>query len=272
MVLDNKEALEFYNSYFAYIKELCIPLGRYLGIKHFSYIRTFSTTNHYILESTNNVHVAKYMQNILQAHYIKTNFVLRTAKYYIASIATSLDKEDPILQLFFEWDLCNGLAFYRINATNIDTWVFFGGANNDNTVLSYIKNIAVFERFIAYYERKIALFRNQQSVVYAKFLSFNSFLHGLDDFISESEAVNEFLSCIHADGYEVGSKNGFIRLTKREYECINYLAKGATLKSIAKKLQLSPKTIEAHVSNIKLKTGIHYKADLVDWFHEVKEV
>lgn len=51
-----------------------------------------------------------------------------------------------------------------------------------------------------------------------------------------------------------------------------YLANGANLKSIAKKLQLSPKTIEAHVSNIKLKTGINYKADLVEWFHEVKEI
>lgn len=148
----------------------------------------------------------------------------------------------------------------------------FGGKNNQNPLLSYMKNIPILEQFISYYERKISHFRNQNTTLYAKFLSFNSFLHGLDDFISESEAANEFLSYIHTDGYEMGSSNGFIRLTKREYECINHLANGATFKSIAKKLQLSPKTIEAHVNNIKLKTGLNYKADLVDWFHEVKEV
>lgn len=124
---DNKKVVEFHRSYSSYIKELSTPLEQYLGIKYFYYAKVCSKTHHYLLECSNYEHVEKYMQSIFNSYYLKTNFVYQTEKHYIALVATSLDKKDHILQLFFECDLCNGLGFYKIHKDYTEVWAFLEG-------------------------------------------------------------------------------------------------------------------------------------------------
>ena len=54
-------------------------------------------------------------------------------------------------------------------------------------------------------------------------------------------------------------------LTEREMSCIRQIAKGYTMKTIGKQLNISPRTVETHINNIKLKTGCHYKSELIDF-------
>jgi DNA-binding CsgD family transcriptional regulator len=53
-------------------------------------------------------------------------------------------------------------------------------------------------------------------------------------------------------------------LTQREKQCLTYLAKGYNSKQIAKKLSISPRTIEFHLDNIKLKSGCATKSQLIE--------
>ena len=55
-----------------------------------------------------------------------------------------------------------------------------------------------------------------------------------------------------------------ISITKREHDCIQLLMRGMSTKMIAKKLDLSPRTIEAYLENIKLKFNVHNKSALID--------
>lgn len=54
-----------------------------------------------------------------------------------------------------------------------------------------------------------------------------------------------------------------IPITIREFEVLRTLAGGGGLKTVAKKLDLSPKTVEAHLSNMRGKTGLGYTMDLI---------
>ena len=55
----------------------------------------------------------------------------------------------------------------------------------------------------------------------------------------------------------------FSGLSKRERECIALIARGLTAKKIAVSLNLSPRTIEHYIDNIKNKLGVFSKHELI---------
>lgn len=58
-------------------------------------------------------------------------------------------------------------------------------------------------------------------------------------------------------------KRSKIMLSFREMECLSYLARGYSAKEVAKILGVSSRTVEYHLQNIKLKTGLRYKSDII---------
>lgn len=60
------------------------------------------------------------------------------------------------------------------------------------------------------------------------------------------------------------SNNGRkVFLTERELECTHYMLKGYTIKGIAQKLDISPRTVESHITSIKQKFGVNFKPELI---------
>ncbi|HAT8894439.1 TPA: helix-turn-helix transcriptional regulator [Legionella pneumophila] len=55
-------------------------------------------------------------------------------------------------------------------------------------------------------------------------------------------------------------------LTSREYEVLSILSEGYTDKQTAKKLGISPRTVEAHINNSKQKLGVKTRAELITQF------
>lgn len=54
-----------------------------------------------------------------------------------------------------------------------------------------------------------------------------------------------------------------VPITAREFQVLKLIAGGGGLKGAAQKLELSPKTIEAHLVNMRAKTGLGHVNDLV---------
>lgn len=55
-----------------------------------------------------------------------------------------------------------------------------------------------------------------------------------------------------------------IKLTNRELECLKLTIKGYTAKRIAKELNISFRTVEEYIANIRHKTGASSKAELIE--------
>ena len=64
--------------------------------------------------------------------------------------------------------------------------------------------------------------------------------------------------------YGLGSKYGSAYFTKREAECMVLLLKGKTINSVASMLNLSPRTVEYYIKNMKSKLGCRTKFELID--------
>ena len=58
-------------------------------------------------------------------------------------------------------------------------------------------------------------------------------------------------------------------LTAREVECLGELTTGSTAKMIARKLNISPRTVEAHIANIKQKLDCHHKSQLIGYMRKI---
>lgn len=63
--------------------------------------------------------------------------------------------------------------------------------------------------------------------------------------------------------YYLGKKYDGLYLTHQEGECMNLLLQGHTIVSAAKDLNLSPRTVEFYVKNMKLKLSCATKKELV---------
>lgn len=54
--------------------------------------------------------------------------------------------------------------------------------------------------------------------------------------------------------------------TKREVECLRHLKEGGCYQFISDKLDISISTIKFHINNLKIKTGLETKADLIKFY------
>ncbi|MFN7098238.1 MAG: helix-turn-helix transcriptional regulator, partial [Gammaproteobacteria bacterium] len=63
--------------------------------------------------------------------------------------------------------------------------------------------------------------------------------------------------------YEFYPQDNSIDLTNRETECLFYTIRGKTSKAIAHILNISSKTVEFHIENLKTKFQCHSKSQLV---------
>lgn len=55
-----------------------------------------------------------------------------------------------------------------------------------------------------------------------------------------------------------------INLTQRESECLFFILRGSPLPKIANILNISARTVEKHIENIKAKMGVHFKSQLIE--------
>lgn len=140
-----------------------------------------------------------------------------------------------------ELNISKGITLYNRTETYIDYWDFSGDedANLSNVFseekLKYFKGIAAeFDRL------------NQVNI--------DESLFSLPEKIDYSP--NDQLPVLNINQ----------NLSEREIRCLALLNRGLGYKSIARELEISPRTVEYHLNNIKTKIGLNDRAALIQYF------
>lgn len=68
----------------------------------------------------------------------------------------------------------------------------------------------------------------------------------------------------------VSNIHQFDRLTPRERDCVNCLSQGKTCKEIARRFNISYRTVEKHVENVKNKLKCYRRSDIVSKIFEYR--
>lgn len=211
------------------VKGLCEPYFKQLGLDHLNYIHrdnhgrlTYLCSNpkwlgHYIKKSYPKI--GAFEKNVELSQY---NYILWTG----------LDRNDPILidskeMLGVEYGITiikqetDGYGFYNLGAKSADSAI----------INKYVNSIDQYENFILDFQEKAGPILRA-----AKNLKFS---------------INSGLTIERCK--KLGYQFGDLYLTEREFECVNYLIRGKTAEEIAIILDISKRTVETHIQNIKRK-------------------
>ena len=279
----NSSAYEYIVSVIDRFNDICKPIYK-LGISNFGYIKIFETGS-YLNLNTNLGYNKIYLRDIrdqgsffsqLDTSQLTKN--LQQSKYHYYTIPTNIEqfdrKEDPILHLFYDWNMWNILCVYKLNNLGFVECYYFSMTRNDiHASEMYLNNLSLLKHFIDYFnekakdlidttdKRKLAYYQRQLNVHNSS--KDEILTEKIKQFLEETQITRRNMQ---TTARSIQSKNGEIKLAPREVECLHYLARGNSTKEIARILDLSPRTIDFYLSNTKQKTGYSTRAKLVAQF------
>jgi len=254
----NKSAYEYSKSHISQINDILQPLFR-INFTTFSYTKIFSN-NKYLL-------LCNRLDWLRHHHFFINNqdgfFEQENRLATIDKVNYSMwpnQPTDQILLDLYDFNIWNGISFTRRKKDYVERICLATNIDNEYIKNLYLNNIVQIKRFISYFrDRSSNLLYNYD---YRNLASFKNKI----DISSINIADNINLDSYHnkiLQKYIRCDDGSYILLSKRETECLNYLADGKSVKQIAQLTFLSPKTIDHYIENIKAKTGLRKRSDLI---------
>tara|TARA_A100000171_G_C2125729_1_gene143393 strand:- start:412 stop:1128 length:717 start_codon:yes stop_codon:yes gene_type:complete len=223
------------------------------GISHFHYIKVFNNGNY--IHLLDNENFANYYIN--KVHDVDLFF----SEGYQDGYNSLLWSSNVTSRLFLEarrYDIANGFTLSKFHENYFEAWSFSGKCQDINLSNCYIKYIDELKKFSTFFKKsESSLIQGGISAV-AKFKKY-SFNHQ-NAFLSLKKNLN-YRFPIFFNGLEV-------KLTVREEECLKLISNGLTFKGIGKKLNISSRTVETYINNLKYKLNKNPKSDLASIYND----
>lgn len=242
-----------------HMNEICGYLSKYLGIEHFTYIKSFDDGTHICL--TTHAEWIKYFYLKLYSHGVhhKTNDAYNTGVVLWSTI-----KDQTSFTAFKQYcKLSHGISLIEKHKNFCEFFTFATDENNSQIINFYINNLDTLWRHAAYFREKgktLITEANRDRAILPKC----KVAKPKDTLIINKEEVNTVLAEIPINRYDLSVDGVKINLTARQEDCLFFLIRGKTLKETAKELKLSPRTIESHVEAIKNKLGCKYLSEVIE--------
>lgn len=256
------------------IKNICAPLEQHFNITAFFYMRVFNN-GRYILISNNSsfLEITAVHDNICNTEYFKEqpNFL---CKHEPLMDIWPEDINDSAMEFLRARGLYNGFSILKEFEGSLEVGTFSNNDRNSGIKDFYRKYTSVLDNFLTHFRTvggdltkvegtanfgvspylmnvypEIDKIFKSTSPLERKIIEFNNSLN--------TKVQQEFYET--ARGYS---------LTGREIECLTYLASGKTAKDIARVLNVSFRTVQAHIDSLRLKTSCNKKSELIKWFED----
>lgn len=235
------------------IKNLSSPLLTHLGINHFSFKRTFNDGSKIYLFNNPNYY----------SHYFHEKFFLFGNKEGSIDNYTSNyelweylpDPRGIYIDARTNFNIANGLTITKKYNTFCD--FFFFGTNKENSAINkeYFCRRDIFYNFCDYFITKGShiITAAIDARIYLPLASMQQFRKNT----LENHCIANFLKEISC------STNDVKGLTHRELSCVILLSQGKSNKEIAREFDISPRTVEDHIRNIRGKMNCNSRSKLI---------
>lgn len=271
----NKSAFDYCAATFDQIKSICKPL-KTLSIKHFCYLKMFPDGRYFHL-STNLEWQKYYYENVLSNSLILHGELLlkptNTNKDLVPSL-WPLQPNSLYTEKVRDYGFWGGFNFTNYTPEYSERWAFFSDRLDLDMLSFYLQYSFLLLKFLDYFRdvasniiktgsedrHKLAFFEN--GIIYPTTKPSLTCELPVEKFLKEINLGNK--------DYDLNLNKGK-RLSGRELECLCHIASGKATKEVARSLQISPRTVEQYVMNIKEKTGYHMRSDLVKLYQDISQ-
>lgn len=244
-------------SFQADVSNICNAWLPQHGIRFFNFGRMFHDGSCYLLSNDNRVN--RYLfetENRLfapvPAELIKQKF------YYLIPSTGPYQKATHDVASFF--DIAHGFDLFECHENYTDVCCFATSARTEPLINFYLNNLGQLENFVAYFKDKadkLLTKLNQHKIDLPEHMQLN--FRGL---IANHSQKPNYIKLGNKRYYLTG-KYQHIHFTQREVDCLTKLFAGYTAKETADLCNLSSRTVESYLDNIKSKLGCNRKAEII---------
>lgn len=255
------------------IREICASLMAYFKLKDVGFLRTYKLLDkdkHLSFRlSTNPIVIVESWETL--NGFRSFDYLPKAPKYtifehWVAEIKNRQAQKVFDKQLLFQREKYGyGTEFWvmREHSDYVDTMEFIAAVDDGLALNRFLTNIDLLEAFFTYFQN------TTQSLM--KKYAHHATLWELDtqERMSVSDNEESARKALLKQLNVSKETRLAIPLTSREMDCARLLLDGGTAKSIASELNISPRTVETHVINMKSKLGAYSKVQLVKSLRQV---
>jgi DNA-binding CsgD family transcriptional regulator len=254
------------------VRDICNPLFKNTDINYLCYCRYFPNKSYIALSSN-----PEWVKHFYYNQYPSAGYqgkALQSGIYFSQNIDHMGCTQSMIEDMRSNFKLYNIFVFLNLNKEYCDMVIYCMKKVTYDPINFYLRNLDLLENFNHYFKEKADKLIIQSSMnrifipepfektFSIKKMSFsdkdphalrelqNSFKH------SKSHHYNPLYDCMN------------MQLTNQEIKCIELMMRGKTSKMIGKELNISHRTVETHVQNIKRKLNVQSKPELIDFIFE----
>jgi len=262
----NKSALEYNTSIGDSLLEIISPLKDF-GVNDFGYAKFYPDQSYVDLFS--NIPWQKiYYESFNCTNIIRSDleYLSRTQGSIIFWGNTDIERQSPIVDESYKLDIWHGLRIYNYSDKAIEVWHFATTRDNEQINNFYVNNIDLFKKFIVYFNNKAKSF--VETAENFKAVLPESVFNSLNP--APVKLSFPWENNIKKHKIKIGENHEEVFLSKREAECTFHAYNHKTIKEIARELNLSSRTVEFYLNNVRKKTHCYSKRDLMKLYAENK--
>lgn len=256
----NQPSYQYYKACFLTFLDIYAPLIS-LGINFFGYIKLFNDGS-YLSFATNEEFMKNYFinvqsQGITSTLQIETTLLKENRHFMFSHSITSFDyNKDALMHLFYKHHIWPIYAIYKNNKEYIEIYSFKTDLLSEYFEKFFLDTKILLEHFCLYFnERASDLINADDRKKRAWFQQqFNFSTLSYED--KWAQQAEQFLLETRLQHLSLQENNQKIIFSRREMECLQYLALGKSAKEIARDLSISPRTVEFYLQNTRKKSGL----------------
>ena len=242
---------------------LCQPIFKLFNVNYFGHTRAFHN-GQFVSLMTN----SELAESFLKRKYPISSsegkgFYLNTGCYISDCFMQNSGIEGKLRALWSEFHIGYLIHIIKKHA-NYDDMYSFGLNTEDRALVNkFLNHLKMIEHFILYFKNQsLNIFNKIEPVSYSE--DYFSLLQNKSNMvtITDEEQAN-FFKVLSFKKVQVTGKLGNVFLSQREYECLHHANKCYSLKEIAKYMNISPRTVETYLNNVKNKLGVAKRSELI---------
>lgn len=254
------------------VQAICAEFFDLSGLNYFNFVRVFDDGTRICLSNNYEWMQFVFSQDLSHKIIFEERIQYPVTTYLIWDMIPAI-KEDPLMQAASkDFDICHGVTLILKHDGYVDFAYYGTSADNEEINLFYINNFHVLNIFLLYFiEQAQALiiaaerhrFRIEghtltwdKAKAIKEISPISAYIESLAEQISPTDSLK--IKRYYFSGYMKD-----IYLSKREAECLADLFDGLSAKEIARKRNISARTVEVHVEHIKLKLKCSAKSEMI---------